>query len=114
MGVLFAPAGVWSKCGGEVDFDELAGESEPGHAQERARSGERRSDDRKGELAPGRGKNRVVIVYDVDNRTDDLIRPGADRGEPLVTIPTWCALLRPRSDTVKLVSWPGRCQDRWS
>ncbi len=28
----FAPAGVWSKCGGEVDFDELAGESEPGHA----------------------------------------------------------------------------------
>ena len=29
----------------------------------------------------GRGKNRVVIADDVDNRTDDLIRPGADRGE---------------------------------
>ena len=55
VGVLFPPAAVWSKCGSEVDFDELAGESEPGHAQERARSGERRSDDRKGELAPGRG-----------------------------------------------------------
>ena len=81
VGVLFAPAAVWSKCGSEVDFDELAGESELGHAQERARSGERRSDDRKGELAPGRGKNRVVIAHDVDYRTDDLIRPGADRGE---------------------------------
>jgi hypothetical protein len=81
VAVLFAPAGVWSKCGGEVDFDELAGESEPRHAQERARSGERRSDDRKGELAPGRGKNRVVIAHDVNNRTNDLIRPGADRGE---------------------------------
>ena len=69
------------KCGGEVDFDELAGESEPRHAEERARGGERRSDDRKGELAPGCGKNRVVIADDVDNRTDDLIRPGADRGE---------------------------------
>jgi hypothetical protein len=28
----FAPAGVWSKCGGEVDFHQLAGESEPRHA----------------------------------------------------------------------------------
>ncbi len=81
VGVLFAPAAVWSECGSEVDFDELAGESEPGHAQERARSGERRSDDRKGELVPRCGKNRVVIADDVNNRTDDLIRPGADRGE---------------------------------
>ena len=81
VGVLFAPAAVWSKRSSEVDFDELAGESEPGHAQERARGGERRSDDRKGELAPGCGKNRIVIADDVNNRTDDLIRPGADRGE---------------------------------
>src|SRR3954465_1417482 len=63
---LRADPGQWSKCGGEVDFDELAGESEPGHAQQRARGGERRSDDRKGELAPGCGQNLVVIADDVD------------------------------------------------
>src|SRR6476660_3226696 len=78
---LSAAVAAWSKRGSEVDFDELAGVSETANAQQRARSTERRSDDRGGELAPGCGQNRGVLADDVNDRTDDLIGAGADRRE---------------------------------
>ena len=82
---LSAAAGLWSKGGGEVNFDELAGESEAANAQQDACSAERRSDDRDGELVPGCAQNRGVLADDVNDRTDDLIGAGADRSRQMVT-----------------------------
>src|SRR5690606_1604821 len=65
----------------QVHLDELAGVAEPGDAQEGARCGERRGDDRLVEAIPGGCQHRVLVADHIDDGTDDVLGAGADGGE---------------------------------